>query len=234
MKRALSILALGLAASLLVAGLVSACEGHSKATASKASAGKEGCVKAAQASASGCSKAAGATATTASHAGCSKATAATATTVSTSGCSKAAGATATAASTAGCSKAAAGVTATTASTSGCSKAAGTSACCKKGAAPTATIAAAAECRQYRPGHVALKGTVHCGRCDLAKTVGCATMFRTADGCLFRVHDGDKTDTLREQAGHGSKLVRVRGMISQTGELNLASFRILGDTEAAGL
>ena len=147
---------------------------------------------------------------------CSKGAAQTA---SASGCSKGAAQTA---SHEGCSKGAA----QTASASGCAKAAG-SGCCAKGQNTMAKAGDASDVKSctFRPGAVAFKGTVLCNHCDLKQTETCQTMFRTAGGCVFTMA-GDNVKQIREEAVGGKKIVRIKGTVSDSGELTVSSYRVV--------
>ena len=78
---------------------------------------------------------------------------------------------------------------------------------------------------FRPGSVAFKGTVVCNHCDLKKTETCQTMFKTENGCLFALA-GDNVKQIKEEAGGGSKLVRIKGTVSDDGQLTVGTYRIV--------
>lgn len=154
--------------------------------------------------------------TSGGHAGCaSKAGKAHATTVSGSGCAaKAAGG--------GCAKGKA-----MAAGGGCADKAKAGGCCAKGQAVMASVgdtSDAAACK-FKAGAVAFKGTVLCNHCDLKKSETCATMFKTDGGCLFAL-SGDKAKELREAAVGGSKLVRIKGDVTESGDLVVTTFRVV--------
>ena len=112
--------------------------------------------------------------------------------------------------------------------SGCTKMAG-KACCAHGATQTtaATMGQASDLKTctFKPGAVSFKGTVLCNHCDLHKSDTCQTMFRTDGGCLFTMA-GDKASALREDAVGGKKLVRIKGSLSEDGELSVGSYRVV--------
>ena len=127
-----------------------------------------------------------------------------------SGCSKAATAKA------GCSKgemAKAGCAKTTTAKSGC--------CAKKAAAMTADACT------LKPGRVSLTGTIACNHCDFQKTESCQTVLKTSEGCTYVVA-GDQVGTLREVAGHQTKVVRIRGKAREDGTVNVSSYNVVGD------
>ncbi len=131
------------------------------------------------------------------------------------GCAKSASAKA------GCAKSASGK-------AGCAKSASAKAgCCAKGAAVMASIGDTTDMTActFKPGAVAFKGTVLCNHCNLKKSETCATMFRTDSGCLFALA-GEKSGDLREAAVGGTKLVRIKGTVSEDGELVVSSFRVV--------
>ena len=111
---------------------------------------------------------------------------------------------------------------------GCTKMAAKG-CCAHGATQTtaATMGRAADLKTctFTAGTVAFKGTVLCNHCDLHKADTCQTMFRTDRGCLFTMA-GDKASALREDAVGGKKLVRVKGTLSEDGELSVGSYRVI--------
>lgn len=191
------------ASLMLVAGVASACGEKASATTASATT---------------------ASATTASKAKSDCASKASATTVSTgkSGCAKSA-------SKAGCAKSAG---ATTASNTGCAKSAAKG-CCAKAQTTTAQIGETSDIKTctFRPGAVAFKGTVICNHCDLKKAETCQSMFRTDGGCVFTLA-GDNVGDLREEAGGGKKLVRIKGSVSDSGELTVSTYRVVKSLEAA--
>ena len=52
-----------------------------------------------------------------------------------------------------------------------------------------------------------------------------TMFRTAGGCVFTMA-GDNVKQIREEAVGGKKIVRIKGTVSDSGELTVSSYRIV--------
>lgn len=186
------------AALIMVAGVAAACGDKMSTTAEK----KSCCAKG--------------TAQTASHEGCAKGSAKTA---GHQGCAMGVAKTA---SDSGCAKG----SAKSASASGCAKAAGSS-CCAKGQNTMAKAAAASDVKTctFRPGAVAFKGTVLCNHCDLKKTETCQTMFRTDGGCVFTMA-GDNVKQIREEAVGGKKIIRLKGNVSDSGELTVSSYRVV--------
>lgn len=143
-----------------------------------------------------------ASATSSGHAGCAKGEA-------------------TAAGKAGCAKGSAKM----AGGSGCSKAEAKG-CCAKAQNTMATAGETSDVKTctFRPGAVAFKGTVICNHCDLKKTETCQTMFRTDSGCVFAMV-GDNVKQLREDAVGGKKSVRIKGSVSESGELSVSTYRV---------
>lgn len=124
-----------------------------------------------------------------------------------------------------------------ASGTGCAKGqmtAGKKACCasKTDVNTMATIASTTDVKTcaFRAGEVALKGTVVCNHCNLKKSETCQSLFRTESGCLFTLA-GDKATELGTQAKGGNKLVRIKGNVSETGELTVSQFRVLRTVDA---
>ncbi len=78
---------------------------------------------------------------------------------------------------------------------------------------------------FRPGTVSLKGRVMCNHCDLHASESCQTMFLSERGCIFTLA-GDQASTLREEAGGGKALVRVKGTVGETGELTVKRFQVI--------
>lgn len=158
-------------------------------------------------------------ASTASKSGCgAKATQASTSTgeaakVTAVGGSSGCGAKATTAAHAGCAK----------DKAGCAKGAGNSACCPKGAVATQAKAGA---------KVSLEGTVHCAHCDLKTAESCSTILKTADGRLVTLTDGPQVQTLRQEAGHGSKIVKVKGVVGENGYVSVNSFKLVADAPVA--
>lgn len=112
------------------------------------------------------------------------------------------------------------------------KMAGGGCCAKKGQPVMASISDATDessCK-FKAGTVDFKGTVLCKHCDLKQGETCATMFKTASGCLFTL-SGEKASTLRQAAVGGGKLVRVKGEVSEGGELVVNTFRVLRSVDA---
>ena len=114
-----------------------------------------------------------------------------------------------------------------ASMAGCSMGRGKACCGAKASNTTAMIGDSADIKTctYRPGAVALKGTVLCNHCDLHVTETCQTMFRTESGCVFTLA-GEKAAELRKAAVGGKKLVRIKGTVAENGELDVAAFRVI--------
>lgn len=106
---------------------------------------------------------------------------------------------------------------------GCGAKAATSGCCAKGAGQVA---------EKTGSRVSLEGTVLCAHCDLKMADACSTMLKTADGRMVKLMTSDKVMTLREQAGHGAKVVRVKGVVGQDGDVTVNSFKVLADAPAA--
>ena len=100
-------------------------------------------------------------------------------------------------------------------------------CCAKHAMTTAQVGATSDVKTctFRPGAVAFKGTVLCNHCDLHKTETCQSMFRTDGGCLFTLA-GDNAKSLSDDAKGGRKLVRVKGTVSENGELTVSTYRVV--------
>jgi hypothetical protein len=106
-------------------------------------------------------------------------------------------------------------------------------CCAKGASAT-TMAQVGDNTDmktctYKPGTIALRGTVLCNHCDLHKSSECETMFRTQNGCLFSLA-GDAAKQLREEAVGGKKLVSVKGTLSDSGAIDVKGYRVIRSIE----
>jgi hypothetical protein len=118
---------------------------------------------------------------------------------------------------------------------GCSKAHAAGCCAKASQMTMASVGDATDVTActFKVGQVAFKGTVLCNHCDLHKSENCQTMFRTEAGCLFAVA-GDKADAMKEAAGGGKALVRIKGSVGEDGKLTVTTFRIVKtlDTVAA--
>ena len=89
------------------------------------------------------------------------------------------------------------------------------------------------CKQLKAGRVKLAGTVHCGHCDLQLTSGCATVLKTAGGCLVQL-TGAEADELKKQAAHGSKTVELRGRADDEGLVTVRSFELGTERAAVGM
>ena len=122
---------------------------------------------------------------------------------------------------AGCSKSAAG----------CSKAQAAGCCAKAKQAVMASVGDTTDVTActFKPGQVAFKGTVVCNHCNLKKSETCQTMFRTESGCVFAVA-GREADALKEAAGGGKALVRVKGSVGEDGKLSVTTFKIVKSLE----
>src|SRR5690349_24671916 len=119
--------------------------------------------------------------------------------------------------------------------SGCSKAQAAGCCAKAKQAVMASVGDATDVTActFKVGQVAFKGTVVCNHCNLKKSETCQTMFKTESGCVFAVA-GDQADALKEAAGGGKALVRVKGSVGEDGKLAVTTFRVVKtlDTVAA--
>ena len=131
-----------------------------------------------------------------------------------------------------CAKKAGATTTASGENAGCAKMA-TKSCCSKSQTTTAQVGGTSDVKTctFRPGAVAFKGTVICNHCDLHKTETCQSMFRTDGGCVFTLA-GDNVKNLREEAGGGKKLVRIKGSVSENGELTVSTYRIVRSLESA--
>ena len=179
--------------------------------------------------ASACDKA---HATTASKdkAGCASKASATTVSNAKSGCASKASAT-TVSNGKGCCAKKGGAT-TTADNAGCAKSEAKAGCAKT-QTTTARVSDTSDVKTctFRPGAVAFKGTVICNHCDLKKTETCQSMFRTDGGCVFTLA-GDNVSEIKEEAGGGKKLVRIKGSVSDSGELTISTYRVVRSLEGA--
>lgn len=228
------------ALSLLAANVVVACDG--KAKASNASAATSGCGQKAMAekvSSEGCHGKTAATNASNAKSGCSqkaaaekasaegchgKASATNASNAKSEACAKAC---AKGAKSADCAKACAKGGAMAAKSGGCAKGEATaakSACCAKGGA----TAASTDSCSLKAGRVSLKGTIACNHCDFKKTETCQTVLTTAEGCAYILAAGDNVQALRKEAGHQTKIVKVRGNVDDAGTVSITTYKVVGD------
>ncbi len=105
------------------------------------------------------------------------------------------------------------------------KTAGSHASCEKS---TQTAAASVDALPYREDkRLVLTGSYECGHCGIGATAECSPMFKTADGKVYRLWNGDRVASLRnDKAAKNVEIATVVKKVDGVKYLDVKSYKVL--------